>query len=105
MPLQLQDRVQHLLDILIYFKIIAPVNADSLTTGNTFINPVIVLKKGESLKIVSVARQLNTMVDETKSSWPIELIQIILTRIKGPIFSGVDLNSAYNQMQLNKPSP
>ena len=34
--LQLQDRVQHLLDILTHFDIIAPVNTDSLTTGNTF---------------------------------------------------------------------
>ena len=44
-PLQLQDRVQHLLDILIHFDIIAPVNTDYLTTGNRFINPVIFLKK------------------------------------------------------------
>ena len=42
-PLQLQDSVQHLLDILTHFDIIAPVNTDSLTTGNTFINPVIIL--------------------------------------------------------------
>ena len=38
-PLQLQDRVQHILDILTYFGIIAPVKTDSLTTGSTFINP------------------------------------------------------------------
>ena len=44
------------------------------------------------------------MIDETKCSWPIELIQIILTRIKGPIFSIADMNSAYNQMALDKPS-
>ena len=67
-PYQLQDRVQHLLDILTQFDIIAPVNAGSLTTGNTFINPVIILKKGETLKIVLDARQLNTMIDETKCS-------------------------------------
>ena len=41
----LQDRVQHLLDILTYFNIIAPVNTESLITENTFINPVIILKK------------------------------------------------------------
>ena len=39
----------------------APVNTDSLTTGNTSINPVIILTKGESLKIVLDARQLNTL--------------------------------------------
>ena len=56
-PQQLQDRVQRLLDILTHFDKIAPVNRDSLTTGNTFINPVIILKKEESLKIVLDARQ------------------------------------------------
>ena len=105
-PLQLQEKVQHLLVIVIltHFDIIAPVNTDSLTTGNTFINPVIILKKGESLRIVLDARQLNTMIDETKWSWPIEPIQIILTRIKGPIFSIADMNSAYNQLPLGQPS-
>ena len=76
-PFQLQDRVQHLLDILTHFDIIAPVNTDSLTTGNNFINPVFILKKRESLKIVLGARQLNTMIDETKCRWPIEPVQII----------------------------
>ena len=103
-PLQIQDRVQHLLDILTHFDIISPVNTHSSTTGNTFINPVIILKKGESLKIVLDANQLNTMIDETKCSWPIEPIQVILTRIKGPIFSIADMNSTYNQMPPDKPS-
>ena len=65
-PLQIQDKVQRLLDILTHFDIIAPVNTDSLTTGYAFINPLIILKKGKSLKIVLVARQLSTMIDETK---------------------------------------
>ena len=64
-PLHLQDRVQHLLDILTHFDIIAPVNTVSLTTRNTFIKPVIILKKGESLKIDLDARQLIKMIDET----------------------------------------
>ena len=51
-PCQLQDRSQHLPDILTHFDIIAPVTTDSLNTGNTFINPVIILKKEESLTIV-----------------------------------------------------
>ena len=44
-PLQLQDRVQQLLGILTHFDIIATENTDFLTTGNTFINPVIISKK------------------------------------------------------------
>ena len=45
-PFQLQERVQHLLDKLPHLDIFAPVNTDSLTTENTFINPLIILKKG-----------------------------------------------------------
>ena len=44
------------------------------------------------------------MIDETKCSWPIEPIQVMLTRIKGTIFSIADMNSANNQMPLDKPS-
>ena len=49
-------------------------------------------------------RQLNTMIDETKNSWPIEPVHTILTGIKGPIFSIADMNSAYHKMPLEKPS-
>ena len=42
------------------------------------------------------------MIDETKYSWPIEPIQMKLTRIKGLIFSIAEMNSAYNQMLLDK---
>ena len=59
---------------------------DSLTTRNTFNNPVVKLKKEESLKNVLDARQLNTMIAEAKISGPKEQIQSILTRIKGPVF-------------------
>ena len=48
-PLQLQERVQRLLDILTPFNNIALVNTYFLTTWNTFINPAIILKKGESI--------------------------------------------------------
>ena len=44
-PLQLQERVKQLLDILTHFDMVAPSNADSLTTENTFFNPVIILKR------------------------------------------------------------
>ena len=96
--------MQHLLDILTHFDIIALDNTDSVTTRSTFINPVIILKIGETLKIGLDVRQLNTMINETKCSWSLERIQIILTRIKGPIISIADMNSANNHMPLDKPS-
>ena len=50
----------------------SPVNEEEQPKGNTFINPVIILAKRESLKIVLDARYLNSLIDESKSDWPIE---------------------------------
>ena len=103
-PIHLRERIQKLLDILKKYDIIAPVNKEQLSTGNTFTNPVIILRKGESLKIVLDARYLNSMIDESKSNWPIEPVDVTLTRINGTIFTTADLNSAYNQIPLDEES-
>ena len=62
------------------------------------------LAKRESLKIVLDARYLNSLTDETKCNWPIESIQVILTKINGKYFTTADMNSAYNQMPLDEQS-
>ena len=72
--------------------------------GNTFINPVIILAKRESLKIVLDARYLNSLIDESKCNWPLEPIQVILTKINGKNFTTADMNSAYNQVPLDEQS-
>ena len=86
LPIHLGERIQKLLDVLKKYDIIAPVNKEQLSTGNTFTNPVIILRKGESLKIVLDARYLNSMIDESKCNWSIEPVDVALTRIKGAIF-------------------
>ena len=103
-PIHLHDKVNRLLDILEQYKIISPVNKEEQPKGNTFINPVIILAKGESLKIVLDARYLNSLIDESKCNWPIEPIQVILTKINGKYFTTADMNSAYNQMPLDEQS-
>ena len=103
-PIHLHDKVNRLLDILEQYNIISPVNKEEQTKGNTFINPVIILAKGESLKIVLDARYLNSLIDESKCNWPIEPIQVILTKINGKYFTTADMNSAYNQMPLDEQS-
>ena len=65
-PIHLYDKVNRLLDILEQYEIISPVNKEKQPKGNTFINPVIILAKGESLKIVLDARYLNSLIDESK---------------------------------------
>ena len=103
-PIHLQDKVNRLLDILEQYETISPVNKEEQPKGNTSINPVIILAKGESLKIVLDARYLNSLIDETKCNWPIEPIQVILTKIIGKYFTTADMNSADNQMPLDEQS-
>ena len=98
--IRLRKRKQKLLDVIKYDNM-APVNKEQLSTGNTFTNSVIILRKGESLKIVLNARYLNSMIDESKCNWPIEPVDVALTRINGTIFTTADLNSAYNQIPLD----
>ena len=103
-PIHLHDKVNRLLDILEQYEIISPVNKEEQPKGNTFINLVIILANGESLKIVLDARYLNSLIDESKCNWPIEPIQVILTKIIGKYFTTAGMNSAYNQMPLDEQS-
>ena len=86
------------------YDIIAPVNKEQLSTGNTFTNPVIILRRGESLKKVLDARYLNSMFDETKCNWLFEPVDVALTRINRTIFTTADINSAYIQIRLDEQS-
>ena len=79
-PIHLHDKVSRLLDILEHYEIISPVNKEKQPKGNTFINPVIILAKGESLKIVQDARYLNSPIDESKCNWLIEPSQVVLKK-------------------------
>ena len=103
-PIHLHDKVNRLLSILEQCEILSPVNKEEQSKGNTFINPVIILAKGESLKLVLDARYLNSLIDESKCNWPIEPIQVILTKINRKYLTTADMNSAYNQMPLDEQS-
>ena len=60
-PIHLQDKVNRLLDLLEQYEIISPVNKEE-QPRTTFIKPVIILAKGESLKIVLDSRYLNSLI-------------------------------------------
>ena len=90
----MQHNVNRLLEILEQYEIISPVNKEEEPKGNTFISPVIILAKGESLKMVLDAIYLNSLIDESKCNWPIEPIQINLTKINGKYLKTADMNSA-----------
>ena len=103
-PIHLHDKVNRLLDILEQYETIPPVNKEEQPKGNTFINPVIILAKGESLKTVLDARYFSSLIDESKYNWPIEPIQVILTKSNGKYFTTANMNSAYNRTPLDEQS-
>ena len=67
-----------------------------------FVNPVNILPKKDYVKLVIDARHLNSIIDKSNSSWPLEPLNVLMTRITGNIFTSSDLSSAYNQVPLTE---
>ena len=67
-----------------------------------FSNPVIILPKKDYVKLVIDARDLNSKTDTSNSSWPLEPLNVLMTRINGTIFTSSDLSSAYNKVPLTE---
>ena len=70
--------------------------------GSEFINPIIILPKGNIVKLVIDARYLNSITDLSHYSWPLEPIGSLITKLKGNFFTTSDLCSAYNQVPLTE---
>ena len=69
--------------------------------GSLFVNPIILLPKADYVKLVIDARYLNSITDLTNYSWPLEPVQMIMTRINGKYFTASDLSCAYHQVPLS----
>ena len=70
--------------------------------GSLFTNPIIILPKGDTVKLAIDARYLNSITDLSKYSWPLEPIRMLLTRLDGVYYTTSDLASAYNQVPLSE---
>ena len=69
--------------------------------GSLFVNPIILLPEADYVKLVIDARCLNSITDLTNYSWPLEPVQMIMTRINGKYFTASDLSCAYHQVPLS----
>ena len=58
-PIHLQDKVNRSLGVLEQYEIISPVNKEEQRKGNTFINNVLILAKGESQKNNCFGRKIS----------------------------------------------
>ena len=100
-PLHYQEKLEDLLDQLCKTGIIREMgNVNEM--GSEFINPIIILPKGNTIKLVIDARYLNSITDLSRYSWPLEPIGSLLTKLKWNYFTTSDLCSAYNQVPLTE---
>ena len=70
--------------------------------GSLFTHPIIILPNGDTVKLVIDARYLNSITDLSNYSWPLEPVQMLLTRLDGVYYTTSDLASAYNQVPLSE---
>ena len=97
--LHLKDKPEKLLTQLKDVDIIREIGDDD-DVGSFFVNPIILMPKNDYVKIVIDARYLNSLIDLTNYSWPLEPVQMIMTRVNGKFFSVSNLSCAYHQVPL-----
>ena len=59
------------------------------------------MPKNVHVKLVIDSRYLNSVTDLSSYSWPLELVQMIMTRVNGKFLSVSDLSCAYHQVPLS----
>ena len=82
-PIHYRDRLNKLLLDLEKYNIIKQIGSTSdgeHTNGTTFLNPLIIIPKGDAIKVVLDARHLNSNTNQELESWPIEPLAPQLAR-------------------------
>ena len=100
-PIHLRDKLEKLMDELIQAGIIRELNEND-DMNSWFVTPVIILPKKDYVKLVIDTRYLNSITDTSSSSWPLEPLNVLMTKIARNIFTSSDLSSAYNQVPLTE---
>ena len=70
--------------------------------SSIFTNPIIILPERDTVYLVIDARCLNSITDLSHYSWPLEPVQMLLTRLVGVYYTTSDLASAYNQLLVSE---
>ena len=99
-PLHLKDKLEKLPGPLQDSGIIRQMGDDD-KLGSLSVNPIILLPEADYVKLVIDARYLNSITDLTNYSWPLEPVQMNMTRIKAKYFTASDLSCAYHEVPLS----
>ena len=98
--LHLKEKLEKLLTQLKDADIIREMGDDD-EMGSLFVNPIFLMRRNDYVKLVIDARYLNSVTYLTNYSWPLEPVQLIMTRVNGKVFSVSDLSCAYLQVLLS----
>ena len=104
-PIHYRDRINKLLTELEKYNIIKQIGSSSdekLTIGTTVLNLLIIIPKGDSIKVVLDARQLKSNTNQELESWPIETLAPQLARGNKKNKSTIALLYAYAHTPLDE---
>ena len=104
-PFHYREKLNKLLVELEKHNIIKQIGStpeEKQNIGTTFLNPLIIIPKGDTIKIVLDARHLNSCTNQTFESWPIEPLAPQLARANKKYKSAIDLMYAYVHVPLDK---
>ena len=104
-PIHYRDKLNTLLKDLEKHNIIKQIGSsphDKHVYGTTYLNPLIIIPKGDSINCVLDARHLNSNTEQSDESWPIELLAPELARANKKYKSAIDPMYAYAHTPLDE---
>ena len=104
-PIHYRDKLNTLLKNLEKHNIIKQIGSspqDTPVYGTTYLNPLIIIPKGDSIKCVLDARHLNSNTEQSDESWPIEPLAPQLARANKKYKSAIDPMYAYAHTPLDE---
>ena len=104
-PIHYRDKLNVLLKELEKYNIIKQIGfspQNKPVYGTTYLNPPIMIPKGDTIKCVLDARHLNSNTEQFDESWPIEPLAPLLVRANKKYKSAIDLMYAYAHTPLDE---
>ena len=104
-PIHYRDKLNVLLKELEKYNIIKQIGSspqDKPVYGTTYLNPLIIIPKGDTIKSVLDTRHLNSNTEQSDESWPIEPLAPQLARANKKYKSAIDLMYAYAHTPLDE---
>ena len=104
-PIHYRDKLNILLEELEKYNIIKQIGSspqDKPIYGTTYLNPLIIIPKGDTIKCVLDARHLNSNTEQSDESWPIEPLAPQLALANKKYNTAIDLMYAYAHTPLDE---